>query len=178
MIKFDNYEIFRNKSETLKEISKDFSDLSAIAYMTDSEIEAINFDKVKTEYANDLGLSEECAYSVDTLAFLNDQNVFIEFKNGNMKNEKSKVKHKIRDSVLILCDILGWTISDTRDKLTFILVYNEAKNSSAKQQIKKHYMKKADEELILYDLGKFKNLYFKDVHTFNEQQFEEYMQNQ
>lgn len=48
----------------------------------------------------------------------------IEFKNGDMKSEKRRVKDKIRDSLLLFCDITEMRIAETRKAMDFILVYN------------------------------------------------------
>lgn len=91
---------------TLKDTSKDTSDLNNIKYMTDSCIEVVNFDTVKTVYLNDIGLSEECASSVDALIEQENVVYFIEFKNGKLKSSvKRDIKDKVRDSLLFYDDI-------------------------------------------------------------------------
>lgn len=45
-----------------------------------------------------------------------------------MKNAKADVIHKLKDSLLIFCDIFNANISFTRKNALFILVYNEEKN--------------------------------------------------
>lgn len=95
MIDVSQCKLLSTNISTLKKISKDNSDANNIQYMTDSQIEAINFDMVKRNYANNLSFSEECAKSVDGIIFWNDELIFIEFKNGKMANEKSNIKRKI-----------------------------------------------------------------------------------
>ena len=189
MIDWKSYKIFTDNISNLKELSIDDSDKDNIHYMTDSLKEAVDFDTVKASYANDLDLSEECASSVDGI-FKNSNNlVFVEFKNGNMKGEKRKVKDKIRDSLLIFGHITGVHIADTREWLEFVLVYNIEKNpmpnqvqresvreSYSRVEIAKHFSKKAKEEFIRFGLERFKTLYFKEVHTYSEEEFEEYLQ--
>ena len=128
MKKLCEYAVFGSHRSTLKEDSIDNSEPGHICYMTESERETINFDGVKTEYLNQRGLSEENAKSVDSLLEKDGILYMIEFKNGNMKSEKSRVKIKIRDSLLIFCDIVKENISFTRENMDFILVYNEEKN--------------------------------------------------
>ena len=53
-MEYNLYETFREHISTLKECSKDHSDPGCIKFMTESQLEAINFDTVKTKYANDL----------------------------------------------------------------------------------------------------------------------------
>lgn len=180
MFDVTEYEVFNSRKSTLKNLSKDDSNLNDVVYMTESSLEAIDFDKVKTAYINCLGLSEEKAKSFDALAFMGDGGVFIEFKNGNMKNEKQSVKIKIRDSLLIFCDIVKCHISDTRENFSFILVYNKEKNSNShdstsRTAISNHLMNQANMEIVRFGLEKFQDLYFKEVHTYNEEEFEEYL---
>ena len=97
--------------------------------MCKSDLQVINFDDVKTAYLNDLGLSEEKAKSVDAIADGKDNITYlIEFKNGNVKYEKEGIPIKIRDSILMMCDICNCDISDTRKDVVFILVYNEVQS--------------------------------------------------
>ncbi len=120
------YALFADHKSTLKECSGDNSDGSTIKFMTESQIEAVNFDKFKTKYTNDLRLSEECAASADALLQTDTGLAFVEFKNGKVNNRN--VKDKIRDSLLLFCDFTQKTISYTREHVDFIVVYNEEKN--------------------------------------------------
>ena len=182
------YPIFRAHQTSLKELSIDSSS-DPVQYMTESSKLAINFDAVKTEYVNALGLSEEAASSVDALVHTSGGTAFIEFKNGSMKNEKRKVKDKIRDSLLIFSDITGKRISEIRRTMDFILVYNPEKNplpnqltkentqeSASRIAIAKYFLQKAGQELILFDLERFKRLYFRDVHTYTHEELKNYLE--
>ena len=188
MIDWEIQKIFTNNSSTLKKISRDDSDKEKIEYMTESERPAVDFDAVKTEYTNSLNLSEENADSVDGMFEANGSLVFVEFKNGNMKNEKAKVKSKIRDSLLIFCDITKTRIDDTRKIAEFILVSNLNKNplpnqlkkrsvqeSQSRVNIAKYLCQKAGKEFIRFDLERFQTLYFKAVHTYSKDEFEKYL---
>lgn len=179
MIDVYAYDILTNNRATLKELSKDTSG-DKVVYMTESSIDAIDFDHVKTEYTNRLKLSEESASSVDALACIGSNCVFVEFKNGNMQSEKRKVKNKVRDSLLVLCDIIKRDISFTRENMSFILVYNKEKNThphntNSRCAISEHIMKQANIEEIRFGLDIFQTLYFKEVHTYNEDEFEAYL---
>lgn len=187
-IEWKKYKIFKENVSTLKEISKDDSDPKNIQYMTESMNPAINFDDVKTQYANNLELSEEVVSSVDGIFESSECLIFAEFKNGKMQGEKSKVKDKIRDSLLMFCDITGEEIADTRKYAEFILVYNIQKNpmpnqlkkasfqeSQSRVNIAKYLCDKANSEFIRFGLEKFKKIYFKDVHTFSTEEFEKYL---
>lgn len=189
MIDLDTYEIFRVNKTTLKETSKDASERESVQYMTDSPIEVVDFDKVKRHYANHLHLSEECAASVDALVKTEENLLMIEFKNGKVNNRN--VKDKVRDSLLFFCDITGKNISYTRENLEFIVVYNQEKNplpnqlkkqtartiqdSPSREAIGKYFLKKGNEEFIRFDLERYKRLYFREVHTYSPEEFDEYM---
>ena len=123
MINIDSYPILKDSLASLKETSMDDADKKDIRYMTESDLSVINFDTVKTKYANALGVSEETAKSIDALIYSAPCDVFVEFKNGDVGNCKREVKMKIRDSLLIFCDIIGQNISYTRRNTNFILVY-------------------------------------------------------
>lgn len=186
------FDILKECVSNLKELSKDTSISGRECYMTESTEQAIDFDKVKTRYLNSLELSEENASSVDGIICKDDDVIFIEFKNGNMRNEKRKVKDKIRDSLLIFGDITGMGIAHMREYGTFILVYNEDKNPLTDQEkrarrdgesspslvkIARYFSDKAEEEFIRFDLERFKKLYFKNVYTYSKERFERYISN-
>lgn len=97
-----------------------------------------------------------------------------------MRNEKN-FKRKIPESLLILCDILHCNIADTRENYNLILVYNESKNPLPNQtkrsniSIAKHVCGKAHTELIRFDLEKYKRIYFNNVHTYTEKEFDDFL---
>lgn len=158
MIELADYAIFQAHKNSLHELSKDDSDYNNIVYMTDSKIAAVDFDAVKREYANELGLSEEVAASADALLDAADGIAFIEFKNGKVNNRN--VKDKVRDSLLIFCDIVQKELSYTRENVDFILVYNLTKNpmpnqlnknavqeSLSRTEIAQHFLQKESRSL-------------------------------
>lgn len=176
-MKIEDYPIFRSHMDTLKEMSKDTSTEPA-QYMTESTTEAVNFDKVKQAYVNRLGLSEEAAKSCDTLAFLSGGPTFIEFKNG--KVSPGEIKNKIRDSLLIYGGITGQSITETRQIMEFVLVYNPEKNidkshQASRETIAELVTNKAKVELRRFDLEHYRTLYFRDVHTYTPEEFENYL---
>lgn len=175
VINLTDYNIFSNNIISFKEASMDDSDKNNIQYMTESAMDVVSFDAVKTQYTNALGLSEENAKSVDALMTTPDCLVLVEFKNGKMKTEKSNVINKVRDSLLILCDIIEKSISYTRKNMKFILVYNESKNCSSRNRIAKHFSHKANEPFISFGMETFKEIYFKEVYTYTELEFEQYL---
>ncbi len=175
MIDISEHDILSENISTLKELSKDDHDSSNIVYMTESNLEAVSFDDVKTQYTSDLGLRNRVAASLDALALVDSCTIFVEFKNGSMKGKVKEVKDKIRDSLLIFCDIVKTDISYTRQNIIFILVYNEQKNPISREEIATHVLNKAGKELIRYDLEQFETIFFKEVHTYTESQFNKYI---
>lgn len=179
-------DIFERQLTTLQETSKDTSDKNCHKYMTDSNLKVINFDKVKTDYANSFGCSEESAKSVDAVYQDADMITFIEFKNG--KVEPAAVKNKIRDSLLIFLDIIGKTLEFSREHIDFILVYNQNKNSSKAKMSKtntqpkesmveltKHFLSKADKEFKMFTLEKYEGIFFRKIHTYTEAEFKNFL---
>lgn len=180
--KYEDIEIFKNNISSLKDTSRD-SDSEVPGYMTDSEIQVINFDKVKESYIRKMNLTNTPC-SNDALYIGKDKRIFfIEFKNGVMKNQKIyNVYNKIYDSLLIFNDIVGGNISFCRKHLYFILVYNEGKNScekdssgkqdSSKAMISKYVHNKAKKKFVRFGLDRFEKIYFKEVFTYTESEFE------
>lgn len=182
MMTLDDYAEFRQHIEKLKMLSLDDSSPSNPQYMTDSEKTAVDFDMVKRCYANRFGVSEDRICSVDGLFSAENSLVFVEFKNGAV--ERRNVKDKIRDSLLIFCDITHETISFTRQNVEFVLVYNEEKNplpnqytkgiqaSGSRRYISKRLAQMGGTEIVLFDLDRYNTLYFKKVHTYSQEEFE------
>lgn len=85
--------------------------------------------------------------------------------------------------ILIFNDIVQKNISFCRENLYFILVYNEEKNSCGKNEVKqqdsskivisKYIHKKAKKKFIRFGLAKFEKIYFKEVFTYTEKEFED-----
>lgn len=180
MTDYSDIKIFTDNLTTLEKLSEDNSDKSDIKYMTSSKLLAVNFDAVKRQYTNALGLSEEVSASVDAFAVIAGENFLIEFKNGIISNEKN-LKRKISESLLILCDILHCNISDTRENYDFILVYNESKNPLSNQTnksniyISNHICGKGNKEIVRFGFEKLKPIYFNEVHTYTEKEFDNFL---
>lgn len=162
--------------------------------MTQLGLPTYNFDKVKCLYTNRLLKSEESCSSCDGVLWNKNLKVLIEFKNGN-KIQKKDIHLKILNSLLLLCDINSCSISDFRDELIYILVYNEVNNPITPQEIRQYEKLRDDEvqesinrniigryfcriaksEFVRYDLLKYKGLYFKEVHSYSQYEFESWM---
>jgi len=184
MLDVKSIEILNNSICSLKETSKD-NHAGTDDYMTDSMLPVVNFDMVKNEYIKGLKIPEAPKSNDAFYVNGNGDMYFIEFKSGRMDNNKIYgVRQKIYDSLLILTDIINVGISYTRQNLNYILVYNELKNpleetekqelqtSPSRTKIGNWVAKKAKKELIRFRLERFKNLYFKNVCTYTEEEFE------
>lgn len=156
--------------KTLKEISFDKANQE---YMTHSSLIAVDFDRVAINYEKRWKLICNRPASVDALYFDQDYQFFIEFKNGNITNEVKKVKQKIRDSILMFCDITNTNMAYTRKNITFILVYNEDKPS--RTHIKNHFSKKAMEPLVRFGLGVYAGSHFSQVYTLTKNEFNQFI---
>ena len=103
------------------------------------------------------------------------------------KSRDEEKEEKIYDSLLILTDIIGESVSYTREHLNYILVYNEVKNSDneninpktkmqdspAREEISKSIFKLAKDRKIGFGLDKFKGYCFKEVATYTKEEFEQ-----
>lgn len=155
---------------TLKKTSKDDSN----NYMTNSDLQVIDFDCLKDKYTGKIEFKGVGIKSNDAL-FIQDENyVFIEFKNGEMKNIKEFELHKkIYDSVLIFCDIFDKTLKDTRKELDYILVANFSNSERNDKKLLDNLLKTVKiEERLRAGLRNFKGYCFKNVHTYSKEEFE------
>lgn len=194
MICFDDYPILKKHVCTLKETSIDKHDINNIVYMTSSGRLVVNFDDVKEEYIQGLSLSESPKSNDALFLSKNNKLIFVEFKNGFMDNAKKfAVRKKIYDSIIILTDILNVVISKLKDEMEYILVYNESVNPEEKDVLeKKQYLvphsqafdffaksisNMANTEYICFGVRIFENYCFKKVHTYTEEEFENYLEN-
>lgn len=120
-IKTDKQQLFKDNETTLKETSKDNSS-KELLYMTQSQLKAADFDKVKSAYIRGMRLTDTPC-SADALYCGKDNKVYlIEFKNGVMdKWTVYNVQEKIYTSLLIYTDIADTRISKCRENLIFFL---------------------------------------------------------
>ena len=185
--KLDEILIFKENRSTFKETSLDDGGKEN-QYMVDSEIEVINFDRVKSAYIKGMRL-QDTPLSSDALYERQPGEYFlVEFKNGRLnKTDIYSVQKKIYDSLLIFNDIMDTNISFCREHVDFILVYNESKNPKSTDEagnsldaptpsrvaIGQHLSKKANSHFIRFGLKQFKTIYFHDIFTYSVQEFEE-----
>lgn len=174
MFDLDSIEIFKQHLSSLKQTSYDEANKK---FMTEDERSVVDFDSVKEAYLKSLGCQAESISSVDALMQNSAKVIFVEFKNGVMKKEKPKVSSKIKDSLLIFGGLAHSDINYTRENAEFILVYNEEKNPrSSIDNIREHFVNCAKDKDTRFGLGDYKKLYFKNVHTYTKQEFEECLQ--
>lgn len=185
--KLDEILIFKENKSTFKETSLDDSGKEN-QYMVDSEIEVIDFDRVKSAYIKGMGLNDTPSSSDALYERQPGEYFLVEFKNGRLnKPDIYSVQKKIYDSLLIFNDIMDANISFCREHVDFILVYNESKNpkpadetsdsldapTPSRVAIGQYWSKKANRHFIRFDLEQFKTIYFHDVFTYSVQEFEE-----
>lgn len=180
-MKINEFADLDSYKKSLKDISINKSDPNLTIYLTDSQLDAISFDDVKDEYVKSMNICE-VPCSNDALFYDTSSKIyyFIEFKGGKIDSLKNhKLKLKIYDSLLIYLDLLEKTISDTRKDMEYILVYDESKEHSSNNftcesstNIKKHLGKLSNDEYIQFGLARYKNFLFKDVHTYNLNDFQ------
>ena len=85
--KYEEIKIFKDNLSSFRETSRD-TDGQEAGCMTNSEIQVINFDKVKESYISEMKLPNTPC-SNDALYIGKDEKIFfVEFKNGVMKKEK------------------------------------------------------------------------------------------
>lgn len=180
---YKNIEIFKNNISTFRETSLD-KDGKTPGYMTDSEIQVVNFDNVKKSYIKGMGLAYTPCSSDALYIRKNGELFLVEFKNGVIdKPTTYNVHYKIYDSLLIFNDIVKENLSFCRENMSFVLVYNEGKNStlyaeekqeeSSKATIGKIIHKKAKKKFVRFGLDRFEKMYVKNVFTYTEREFNE-----
>lgn len=164
---YTNRSWMKSKRTSLKNTSYDEEHKD---YMSDSTLNVIGFDQVKEEYLTREHLEGEMASSVDALVSDGQYTYIIEFKNGN-KIESHQIENKLKDSVTILCDEWKRTVSQTRQEIVFVLVYNEEKKHLSDEQ--KRFIALANNSGVGHkDFGLEKaNMYVKKALIYNRQDF-------
>lgn len=157
---------------SLKNASLDTSD-NKNEYLSNCEAAVINFDRVKTEYLNSNGLSEEYAKSVDALFKMKKEKIcLVEFKNGDFTNQE--LKAKIKDSLMVFNSITNNQLEFDRENLIFVLVYNgKVKHVDYKQLIAMHKAKRGDLDCFPFGLDKLKYYCLKDIDVIEKSEFDD-----
>lgn len=170
---------------TLKETSYDNDNNE---YMTESTLEVVDFDKLKNHFQSNLDRKDERTFCSNDALFENhDGEIFmIEFKNGRIQRDvQFNLFWENFDSVLIHMHYDRRDIQTIKEKLNYILVYNEVKNqnvdgtndsisqSTSRNKIGATLASKANTHFILFGLNYFKGYIFREVFTLTKKQFEE-----
>ena len=150
-------------------------------YMTYSKMKVIDFDEFKNQYVSENKIKSEGIKSNDALYFGRDKDYFIEFKNGKITNEiVFDIRKKIYDSILIFCDYYSKTLKDTREKMEYILVYDcnlkhptKFEEEKSDKKFLQNLMANSNSEIIKFGLRDFESYFFKNVHTYSKEEFEE-----
>lgn len=194
MRNLNDYPLFASRHTTLKKASCD--DRAGVkVYMTDSTLDVVAFDKIKNAYCKKYRLSE-LPESNDAL-FEDDKGnyVFVEFKNGFIAQKiVFELQKKIYDSVFMFSGVTSLGIPEMRETLSYILVYNDKANCGNEDKILQEKLKSAvssspsldsigkatakwaKNEYICFGLSFFKGFCFKEVHTYTQGEFEQYLE--
>ena len=155
----------------------------------------IDFDDVKTDFCRKFHKSNEVFKSADALLYSKTKNklIFVEFKNGKVRD----VKTKLKDSLLVFSNIVDVDLKFCRKYLEYIVVYNYEKNKkyveqetgkyrreeqNKSQSLSKEYIegfvkplfRLAKNEIILWDLELMQDICVSEVHTYTVNEFLEY----
>lgn len=159
---------------TLKKASADGSNK---AYMCESKMEIIDFDKIPNEYARGKGWNGVPKSNDALYIDVQGKWYFIEFKNGTIA--KDDIYRKIYDSLIMLIEEGVIPNFDfVRENINYILVYNEEKddkvpNSADRDRNYAYLMRLAEQEEKLYGIEKFEKYLFRETHTYTKNQFKE-----
>lgn len=154
-----------------------------------SDCLAIDFDETARSYNAQIGGSHETPVSIDAIACnLDGSCSFIEFKDQGLDSDLPYlVRRKAYETLLLLNDLCGVHISDTRQDADLILVYSSDKtdyDKLPKRNPKKHVSDSpsfvsigkslaaaGNDHFIQKGLGSMKGLFFRDVYTYSEGEF-------
>lgn len=170
-----NFPVFQTCKSTLKETSK----IDNNGYMCHLENEVINFDEAKEKYIRQqieelIAQDEIGMKSVDALCEYGKDVLFIEFKSGDVGNiDKKDIRYKIVDSLLLFIHITKCQIDYIKEHGIFILVYNSGEKSLDK--IQNHVFNNAGEERIRFGFKVHKKMFFKELHTYTLDEFENWL---
>ncbi len=193
MPQLSDYKIFADNFTKLKQTSRSGNKRHA-TYMTQSSLQVVAFDKVKKVYCRSCHLSQMPESNDALLEDGKGKFVFVEFKDSFIdKSTVYNIIEKIYNSVLIFSGITTLGIPAICNSVNYVLVYNEAKNrdnedaqlrkkqamavstSLSLDKIGKATAKWAEKNYICFGLEAFKNYCFKEVYTFTQEEFEDYL---
>lgn len=172
----NEYHLFSNNKNSLKEISKDDSKIHSggeIEYLSKSSKFAIDFDRVKSCYFKEKDLLETYSASVDALFQSQDGKLyFVEFKNGTIDGDN--ITRKAKDSLFIFMDVTRTKFYEIRSDLSFLLVVNDATidnlNYKDKKALSLARLGKAD--FAIYGLSKLRTFCYGKVNMMKASEFD------
>lgn len=165
-----------------------FDDSNKVKMIDDIDDQIVDFDDVKTAFCGLYNQRNRALNSVDGLFYNKAQNrlVFVEFKNGKIgQKEKTELKTKLKDSLLMFTNIVGENLEFCRNYCEYILVYNSEKNNNTENSqdvsIEKGYSiflsemgKLAEKDIALFELGVLESVCVKVTHTYTVDEFRRY----
>lgn len=180
MIDLDKENLFLESMDTLKNTSAVDAHKE---YLSNSNLNVINFDKVKDSYCSILKYySKAKLHSNDALYIDKSKSkfIFIEFKNGKLEGKGLKdVQLKISESLLMFNDIINENLSFDRENVNYILVYNKEKNlvfeaqrTSSLSKFNNLLAKNAGKRFCINGFDRY-FYFFHDVKTINQEEFKE-----
>lgn len=144
-------------------------------HLSESSLQAVNFDKIPREYARSVGCSSLPASNDALYISPHGEWYFIEFKNGSI--DKSNLYRKIYDSLIMLLEIdIIPSMKFAREKINYILVYNpnryrKTQDSKSRDENIVYLLRLAKQEEKLFGIADFEHYLFFETHTYTPQLF-------
>ncbi len=187
-----NYKTYKqNRSDFLK---TSYDSKNNISLSNSKYDNVVDMDSAKDWYANNVDSNFSKYYlSVDALSIINNQVVFVEFKDCDVRKERKNILQKVHDSISLHCSVTRESVFDVRNCYDFILVYREKKNYSKAFGVKQltidipqdeHPMRRFQKwfsykagnwEMILFGFHELQGKLFRGVHTYSESQFAKFL---
>jgi len=184
---------FSDKLQTLKETSATKNNDAPTRYVTHSQLQIFDFDDLVKSYyhqiANEYGFTELVEQlkgnresflpkSADALHVSDDGKVhLVEFKINKKSIVARDVREKALESLLAFMEITETNRSFARTHVTFVVAYGEhgKQSTPSRDIINKHVAKKAGTSLIGLGLERYKGIYFKNILTMDNKDFDDYI---
>lgn len=191
----------KSQHNTYEAMLEDFSaDITEASYdnvnsisLVTSDVKVVDFDKFSKQYIKKFSPSD-CPHSTDALYFEERKQrwQFVEFKRSGISDGiNAEIKFKALESLLILLDSWGKTLEFSREKLDYVLVYNEEARHTSRHYLQSNEVQESasrdkiaksvflgKRRLVQFDLLRYKGIYYRDVTTYTAQEFEEYLAEQ
>lgn len=105
---------------------------------------------------------------------MKQSSLYTQEENGrHVRGKPIDLFQKNYDSMNMLSMIEKKDLFQLKDEVSYILVYNEDKQTKYKEEVKHQVFKRAKGKIIKFNQGFFKGYLFKTVETLNESEFEE-----